>query len=65
MVSTIRRIAFACFVAASLSACASSHMVQVAQPKALEARAPDEALVVFLRTSSFGGAVQSPFDLEE
>jgi hypothetical protein len=47
-----------------LSSCASSRMVDVAEPPAVASPHPDQATIVFMRTSSLGFAVQSAvFDI--
>jgi len=61
----ITSIAFSLVLALMLSACASERMVDLTQPPAsVAAPAVDSAIVVFLRPSILGGAIQSSvFDI--
>ncbi len=53
------RIGFVFFVALVLTACASTHMKALPDNERVTRPAPGKALVVFLRASSYAGAVQS------
>jgi len=60
MLRVFTRVSLLLFVLALLAGCASSHMAPVPIERQAKGPAPGKALVVFLRPSSIGGAVQSP-----
>jgi len=62
--SGARAIVLLTVLLTGLTGCISQHMAQVEQPQALATAQPDKAVVVFLRPSGLGGAIQaSVFDV--
>jgi hypothetical protein len=57
--STARACLFLVLVGLTLGACASSKMMDVAEPPIVATPPGDQAVLVFLRPSFFGGAIQS------